>query len=57
MKKKPVWEKPRPKSLGKPKKIKNKKGYAAAKKKADKKFGKKTSLVKNMYISKQMKKS
>ena len=57
MRKKPVGEKPRPKYLGKPKKIKNKKGYSAAKKKADKKFGKKTSLVKNMYISKQMKKS
>jgi len=56
MKKKPVWEKPRPKSLGKSKKLKNKKGYSAAKKKADKKFGKKTSLVKNMYISKQIKK-
>ena len=51
---KQVWEKPRPKNLGKPKKLKDKKGYAAAKAKADKKFGKGTSLVKNMYISKQM---
>ena len=56
MRKKSVWEKPRPKGLGKPKKLKGKKGYSAAKKKADQKFGKKTSLVKNMYISKQMKK-
>jgi hypothetical protein len=56
MRKKSVWEKPRPKGLGKPKKSKGKKGYSAAKKKADQKFGKKTSLVKNMYISKQMKK-
>lgn len=53
---KPVWEKPRPKKLGKSKTLKGKKGYSSAKKKADKKFGKKTSLVKNMYISKQMKK-
>ena len=55
MKKKPVWDKPRPKRLGNPQKKKGKKVYAAAKKKADKKFGKSTSLVKNMYISKQMK--
>ncbi len=53
--KKQVWEEPRPKKLGKSKKLKGKKGYSSAKKKADKKFGKKTSLVKNMYISKQMK--
>ena len=53
--KKKVWEKPRPKKLGKSKKLKGKKGYKSAKAKADKKFGKKTSLVKNMYISKQMK--
>ena len=52
---KKVWEKPRPKSLGKPKKLKGKKGYSSAKKKANKRFGKSTSLVKNMYISKQMK--
>jgi len=52
---KPVWEKPRPKKLGKKKKLKGKKGYSSAKKSADKKFGKKTSLVKNMYISKKMK--
>lgn len=53
--KKQVWEKPRPKKLGKSKKLKGKKGYAAAKKSANRKFGKKTSLVKNMYISKKMK--
>jgi len=52
MVKKKVWEK---EYKGKSKKIKGKKGYSSAKKKADKKFGKKTSLVKNMYISKQMK--
>mgnify|MGYP001471041722 CR=1 FL=1 len=50
--KKKVWEK---EYKGKGKKIKGKKGYKSAKAKADKKFGKKTSLVKNMYISKQMK--
>lgn len=36
--------------------IKGKKGYAAAKKAADKKFGKQTSAVKNIHISKQLKK-
>jgi|TARA_R100001015_G_C4633044_1_gene197443 hypothetical protein len=51
--KKPVWER---EYKGKTKTIKGKKGYASAKAKADKKFGKKTSLVKNMYISQQMKK-
>tara|TARA_R110002050_G_scaffold282229_1_gene430084 strand:+ start:3166 stop:3339 length:174 start_codon:yes stop_codon:yes gene_type:complete len=55
VKKKQVWEKPRPKSLGKSKKLKGKKGYSSAKAKADKKFGRGTSLIKNMYISKQMK--
>ena len=50
--KKKVWEK---EYKGKGKKIKGKKGYKSAKAKADKKFGKKTMLVKNMYISKQMK--
>ena len=48
-----VWDK---KYKGKKTKIKGKKGYAAAKEAADKKFGKKTSLVKNMWIAKQMKK-
>ena len=37
-----VWDK---KYKGKKTKIKGKKGYAAAKEAADKKFGKKTSLV------------
>ena len=48
-----VWEK---KYKGKTSSIKDKKGYAARKTQADKKFGKKTSLVKNMWISKQLKK-
>ena len=48
-----VWEK---KYKGKTKSIKDKKGYAAIKAQADKKFGKKVSLVKNMWISKQLKK-
>ncbi len=52
--KKKVWEK---EYKGKSKKIKGKKGYKSAKAKADKKFGKGTSLVKNIYISKQMKKN
>ena len=51
VKKKQVWEKPRPKSLGKSKKLKGKKGYSSAKAKADKKFGMGTSLIKNMYLS------
>ena len=47
------WNKPNPKkSKGS---IKTKPGYAAAKKAADTKFGKKTSLVKNMWISKKLK--
>lgn len=48
-----VWEK---KYKGKTKSIKDKKGYSAIKAQADKKFGKKVSLVKNMWISKQLKK-
>lgn len=56
-KKKPVWAKPRPKGLGKPKSFNTKsKKYQSVKKKADKLFGKKVSLVKNMYISKMIKK-
>ncbi|MDA8668261.1 hypothetical protein N9M26_01235 [Alphaproteobacteria bacterium] len=55
--KKQVWEKKRPKDLGKPKPFdKKSKKYKSAKAKADKKFGKKVSLVKNMFISKEMKK-
>ncbi len=42
---------------GPEKTIKGKEGYSKAKAVADKKFGKKTSLVKNMWISKEMKKS
>jgi hypothetical protein len=53
---KQVWEKARPKDLGKPKSFdKKSKKYKSVKAKADKKFGKKVSLVKNMYISKQIK--
>lgn len=48
-----VWEK---KYKGKTPGIKGKKGYASAKQKADKKFGEGVSLVKNMWISKEMKK-
>ena len=48
------WNSPNPKKRGK--KLKGKKGYGAAKAGADKKFGEKTSLVKNMYIAKRMKK-
>jgi hypothetical protein len=48
-----VWDKPyKKKSIT----IKKKTGYSSAKQIADKKFGKKTSLVKNMWISKQLKK-
>ena len=53
---KEVWDKPRPKSLGKPKPFnKSSTRYKNIKAKADKKFGKKVSLVKNMWIAKQMK--
>ena len=53
---KKVWEKPRPKSLGKPKAFnKSSTKYKSVKARADKKFGKKVSLVKNMWIAKQMK--
>ena len=48
-----VWDK---KYKGKSPGIKGKKGYSAAKEKADKKFGEGVSLVKNMWISKEMKK-
>ena len=52
--KKPVWEK---KYKGKSPGIKGKKGYSEAKNLADKKFGKSTSLVKNLWISQYMKKN
>lgn len=55
--KKAVWDKPRPAGLGKPKKFNTKsKKYKSVRAKADRKFGKKTSLVKNMYIATQLKK-
>lgn len=59
MKKKPkmIWDKKRPKSIGKPKSFNKKtKSYKSAKRKADKLFGKSVSLVKNIYISRQIKK-
>ena len=53
---KKVWEKPRPKGLGKPKPFnKSSTKYKSVKARADKKFGKKVSLVKYMWIAKQMK--
>ena len=52
---KQVWEKPRAKNLGKSKNLKGKPRYQSVKARADKKFGSKTSLVKNMWISKQLK--
>jgi hypothetical protein len=55
-KKKSIWEKARPKSLGKPKPFNKKtKKYKSAKRKADKMFGKAVSFVKNLYISKMVK--
>jgi len=57
MNKKPIYAKPRPKKLGKPKSFNVKsKAYKSAKRKADKKFGKKVSLYKNIFISKAIKK-
>jgi len=57
MRKKPIYAKPRPKSLGKPKPFNKKtKSYKKAKRKADKLFGKKVSLYKNIYISKMVRK-
>jgi len=54
---KPVWEKKRPKNLGKPKPFdKSSSKYKSVKAQADKKFGTRVSLVKNMWISKQLKK-
>ena len=56
-KKKPIWEMKRPKGLGKPKSFNKKtKKYKSVKRKADSMFGKAVSLVKNMYISKMIKK-
>ena len=56
-KKKPIYAKARPKALGKPKSFNKKtKAYKSAKKQADKKFGKKVSLYKNIFISTAIKK-
>ena len=56
-KKKMVWEKARPKKLGKPKSFNKKsKKYKSVKRKADKLFGKSVSLVKNIFISRMVKK-
>lgn len=55
--KKAVWEKARPKKLGKPKKFNTKtEKYKKVKRKANRLFGAGVSLVKNMYISKMLKK-
>ncbi len=57
MKKKPIYAKKRPKSLGAVKSFRKKsKAYKSAKQQADKKFGKKVSLYKNIFISKAIKK-
>jgi len=43
--KKPIYARPRPKKLGKPKSFNKKsRAYKSAKRQADKKFGKKVSL-------------
>jgi len=52
---KEVWQKPRPKKLGKPKPFNtSSKKYKNIKVRANEKFGTGVSLVKNMWISKQM---
>jgi hypothetical protein len=54
--KKPVWERKRPAKYGKPKPFNTKsKAYKKARRSAGQKFGKKTSLVKNLYIAKKLK--
>jgi hypothetical protein len=54
--KKPIWERNRPKGLGKPKPFNTKsKAYKTARRSAGQKFGKKSSLVKNLYIAKKLK--
>ena len=56
-KKKPIYASARPKTLGKPKSFNKKsKAYKSAKRSADKRFGKKVSLYKNIYISQRIKK-
>tara|TARA_B100000900_G_C20400641_1_gene642612 strand:+ start:672 stop:866 length:195 start_codon:yes stop_codon:yes gene_type:complete len=55
--KKPIYARARPKRLGKPKSFNKKsKAYKSAKRLADKKFGKKVSLYKNIFISRRIKK-
>ena len=55
--KKPIYASARPKRLGKPKSFNKKsKAYKSAKRSADKRFGKKVSLYKNIYISQRIKK-
>ena len=55
--KKQVWQKPRPKKLGAVKSFNTKtKTYRKVKRRADKLFGKSVSLVKNIYISRMIKK-
>ena len=57
MVKKPIFAKPRPKGLGKPKSFNKKsKAYKSAKASANRKFGKKVSLYKNIYIAQAIKK-
>jgi hypothetical protein len=54
--KKPIWERNRPKGLGKPKSFNTKsKAYKTARRSAGQKFGKKSSFVKNLYIAKKLK--
>ena len=51
-----IWEKKRPKGLGKPKPFNKKsKAYKSAKDKATRKFGKKTSFVKNLFSANAIK--
>lgn len=50
------WNSPNPKPKSKRLTLKGKPGYSKAKAAATKKFGAKTSLVKNMFIAKKMKK-
>ena len=54
--KKPIWERNRPKGLGKSKAFNKKsKTYKIARRSAGQKFGKKNSFVKNLYIAKKLK--
>jgi hypothetical protein len=54
--KKPIWERKRPSSLGKPRPFNTKtKAYKTARRSAGQKFGKKNSFVKNLYIAKKLK--